>query len=211
MQKMQHIGLASAKFHIFTPPYLISSETPMTRSRYKTRDAAFQFRMGAGFAGDVNRTHPANIEPVINNATTPVLLAGLASLVDTATNTIRSIASGDTTMTVPYGVTVRAYPFQVASATNYGAQAFGTAALSASTLQDVLRAGYIMVQLPAGAATVTKGAPVFVWCAASSGAHVQGGFEAVATGGSTAALDVTRFSYNGPQDATGVVELSFNI
>jgi hypothetical protein len=50
-----------------------------------------------------------------------------------------------------------------------------------------------------------------VWCAASAGIHVQGGFESVATGGSTAALDVGRFSFNGPQDATGIVELAFNI
>ena len=183
----------------------------MNRIRSKTRDAAFQFRMGAGFAGDVNRTHPASIEPVYNDATNPVLFAGLACLPNAAANGVRSIAAGDTGMTAPYGVMVRSYPFQVASATNYGSQAFGSAALSGGTLQDVLRAGYIMVQLPAGAAAVGKGSPVFVWVAASAGAHVQGGFEVAATGGSTATLDVNRFSYNGAQDANGITELAFNI
>ena len=37
----------------------------MNKTRQKTRDVAFTFRMGAGFAGDVNRTHPASIEPVM--------------------------------------------------------------------------------------------------------------------------------------------------
>jgi len=183
----------------------------MNRIRSKTRDAAFQFRMGAGFAGDVNRTHPASIDANMNDPTNPVLLAGLACLINTAANTIRSIAAGDTGMTSPYGVVTRAYPFQQAAATNYGAQAFGSATLAGGSIQDTLRSGYIMVQLPAGAAPVTKGGAVFVWCAASAGAHVQGGFEVAATGGSTAALDVNRFSYNGPQDANGIVELAFNI
>lgn len=182
-----------------------------TRIRHKTRDAAFQFRMGAGFAGDVNRTHPASIDPVLNDATNPVLLAGLACLPNAAANGVRSIAAGDTAMTSPYGVMVRSYPFQVASATNFGAQAFGSSALAGGTIQDTLRSGYILVQLPAGAAAVGKGSPVFVWCAVSAGAHVQGGFEVAATGGSTAALDVNRFMYNGAADATGIVELAFNI
>lgn len=183
----------------------------MNRIRSKTRDAAFQFRMGAGFAGDVNRTHPASIDPNMNDATNPVLLAGLACLPNAAANGIRSIAAGDTGMTSPYGVVVRAYPFQQAASTNYGAQSFGSATLAGGSIQDTLRSGYILVQLPAGAAAVGKGSPVFVWCAVSAGAHVQGGFEAVATGGSTAALDVARFSYNGAADATGIVELAFNI
>lgn len=183
----------------------------MNRIRSKTRDAAFQFRMGAGFAGDVNRTHPASIEPVMNDATNPVLLAGLACLPNAAGNGVRSIAAGDTTMTSPYGVTVRSFPFQQVAASNYGSAAFGSAALAGGTIQDVLRSGYIMVQLPAGAAAVGKGAPVFVWCAASAGAHTQSGFEVAATGGSTAALDVNRFSFNGAADASGIVELSFNI
>ena len=37
---------------------------------------AFPFRMGAGFAGDVNRTHPATIEPNVNDTVNPLSFFG---------------------------------------------------------------------------------------------------------------------------------------
>lgn len=183
----------------------------MNAIRAKTRDVAFPFRMGAGFAGDVNRTHPATIEPVVTSATVPPTAFGQACLVDTATNTVRAMAAGDTALTTVYGVLVRPYPFQQVSATNYGAAPFGSAGgPGPSALADVLRSGYIMVQIPAAQASVpTKNGAAFVWVAVNSGQHVQGNFEAQATGGSTAAL--ANATFNGPADATGVVELMFNI
>lgn len=176
----------------------------MTRIRTKVRDAAFQFRMGAGFPGEVNRTHPASISPALNDATNPVLAPGMACIATTS-NTVRQLAAGDTALTDIYGVAVRAYPFQVAAASNYGSQAFGAAALVANQMIDVLELGYILVQVPAGS-TATKGAAVYLWCAASTGAHVQGAFEVGASGGNTAALS-NRWSFNGPCDATGIVEV----
>jgi len=177
----------------------------MNRIRSKTRDAAFQFRMGAGFPGDVNRTHPATIEPAMNDSTNPIAAPGLACLVNTAANTVRGIESTDTAITEIYGVSVRPYPFQVAAASNYGAQSFGTGSFAGGQLLDVLRRGYIMVQIPATQA-VTKGGAVFLWVAASSGAHIQGSFENAATGGSTATLSAS-YTFNGPADATGITEL----
>ncbi len=176
-----------------------------TRIRAKTRDAAFQFRMGAGFPGDVNRTHPATIEPALNDSTNPIAAPGLACLVNTAANTVRGIIAGDNALTEIYGVAVRPFPFQQAAGSNYGAASFGAGSFAGGQLLDVLRRGYIMVQIPAGVA-VTKGGAVFLWYAASSGAHVQGGFEGAATGGSTDALSAN-YTFNGPADASGVVEL----
>lgn len=183
----------------------------MNSIRCKTRDAAFQFRMGAGFAGDVNRTHPASIEPAMNDSTNPIASPGLACLATTS-NTVRGIIAGDNALTSIYGVAVRPYPFQVAAASNYGAQSFGSASFAAGQPLDVLRRGYIMVQIPAAQAAVpTKGSAVFLWYAASNGAHVQGGFEAQATGGSTDALDTVAYQFNGPADANGIVELMLKV
>lgn len=173
---------------------------------------AFPFRMGAGFPGDVNRGHPASIEPTLIDASAPPTSYGQAVLVDSTTEGVRPFAAGDTAITVIWGVTVRPFPMQASTGTAYGGAAFGAATPPPSGAIDVLRSGYIMgTALPAGASAVVKGGAVFVWCAASTGAHVQGGFESSASGGNTAALDVTRYQFNGPADANGNVEICCNI
>jgi hypothetical protein len=65
--------------------------------------------------------------------------------------------------------------------------------------------GYISAKLNTGVAQ--KGGAVFIWVAATSGAHIQGGFEVAASGGNTCALDES-YSFNGPADANGNVEIS---
>lgn len=175
--------------------------------RAKARDVAFQFRMGAGFPGDVNRTHPATIEPVLIDASAPPTAYGQPVLVDPTTQGVRPYTAGDTA-TLPYGVTVRPYPIQQASASNYGAASLGAATPPTSGAMDVLRAGYIMGQVPAGQIPVKDGT-VYIWTAASSGAHVQGGFEA--TNPSANGIALAGVTFNGGADANGVVEIAFNI
>ncbi len=178
--------------------------------RMKTKDAAFQFRMGAGFAGDVNRSHPASIEPTLIDASAPPTLYGQPVLVDATTQGVRPFASGDQSNTVAagYGITVRPYPTQQSSASNFGAAALGAATPPVTGIIDVLRAGYIMVNLPAGG-TPVKGGAVYVWAAASSGSHVLGAVEAAYTAGSTTQL--LNATFNGSPDASGNVEIAFNI
>ncbi len=176
--------------------------------RMKARDVAFQFRMGAGFPGDVNRTHPATIEPALIDASAPPTLYGQPVLVDPTTQGVRPFAAGDTAVTAAWGMTVRPYPIQQNAGTNFGAASFGTGTPPASGPIDVLRAGYIMAQLPSGESSL-KGGAVYVWCAASTGVHVQGGIESAASSGNTAALADCQF--NGPPDANGYVEISFNV
>ena len=168
----------------------------------RTADAAFTFRMGAGSPGDVNRTHPASIVPGLVDATTPVRLYGDAVLVNTAANSYKGFGAGDTAITVLQGVCVRPYPIQ--QSTGGMSSALGTAAAPTSGFIDVIRQGFVMVKIPPGV-TVTKNGAVFVWCAATAGNNVQGGFVGAATGGSTAAVTNARFT--GPADATGVVEI----
>ncbi len=182
----------------------------MKNARVKTRDAAFKFRMGAGFAGDVNRSHPASIEPCLIDAAAPPTQYGQPVLVDATTQGVRPFAAGDQSNTVAagYGLTVRPYPTQQASASNFGQADIGAAIPLTSGVLDVLRAGYIMVQIPAGQAPV-KGSPVYVWAAASTGAHILGGVEATYSAGNTTQL--LNATFNGSPDATGVAEIAFNI
>ena len=171
---------------------------------------AFLFRMGAGFAGDVNRTHPASIEADLIHALSPPTAYGQAVLIDPTSQGVRPFVAGDTAVALAYGVTVRAFPVQQTSAPtgNFAPAALGAAIPPVSGVIDVLRAGYIMGQVPAGQATVKNGA-VYIWCAASTGVHVQGGFENAASGGNTAAL--TNAVFNGIPDANGNVEIQFNV
>ncbi len=177
--------------------------------RRKTRDAAFTYRMGAGFPGDVNRTHPASIEPCLIDASAPPTAFGQPVVVDATTQGVRPLAAGDAALDAIYGVTVRPYPFQADAGTNYGAASFGAAAPPASGVIDVLRAGYIMMKANVGSAPV-KGGRVFIWVAATAGNHIQGQLESAASAGNTIELDEKTY-FNGTPDADGVVEVGFNI
>ena len=188
---------------------------PITKSiRAAVRDVSFQYRMGAGFAGDVNRTHPASIEPCLIDASAPPTAYGQAVLVDATTQGVRPIAAGDQSNSVDltiYGITVRPFPFQQSTASLANAQAnIGAATPPVSGVIDVLRAGYIMAQLNANVTAPAKGGRVYVWAAATSGDHVQGGFETAYSAGNTVLLD-GRYTYNGGEDSTGIVEISCNV
>jgi hypothetical protein len=179
--------------------------------RMKTQDVAFQFRMDAGFAGDVNRTHPASIEPCLIDPTNPPNAYGQAVLVVAASQGVRPYATADASDATPsaaWGVTVRPFPFQQSSASNFGAASIGAATPPTTGVIDVLRAGYIMATVPAGQAPV-KGGAVYVWCTASAGVHVQGGFEAVFS--TTNTVKLSNAFFNGSPDAKGNVEISFNV
>lgn len=181
------------------------------RGRFRTCDQnrmAFPFRMPAGFPGDVNRTHPFSVEPGVNDPDDPVTFYGQAVVVDAANNSIRRVLAGDAALTKIYGVSVRPYPIQQSSGGM--ASSFGAATPPLDQPIDVLRSGYIMVPV---VGEPTKGGPVYVWIAASDADHVQGGFEAEETPGSTILLadPVGSISFNGPPDEYGVTELVFNV
>lgn len=168
--------------------------------RSKTMDVAYGFRMNTGFPGDVNRTHPFSIEPTLNNATNPLDVYGNAVVIDSATNSVRKILATDTGVTSIYGIGVRPFPTQQLSGGPNAA--FGVAGVNATQPLDVLRSGYFMSKV---VGTPAKGAPAFLWIAASSGNHVQGGFEAASGGAST--VQLTNVFFNGPAGTDGVGEL----
>lgn len=173
--------------------------------RSRTADIAFTGRMGAGIAGDVNRTHPVSIAPELIDVDDPAEAYGWPVLVDAVTGGMRQFIVADQSDAVavrPWGFTVRPYPQQVESATNYGAAAFGGAIPPVTGIIDVMKLGYIMAKVNGAP---VKGGKVYVWCTASAGAHVQGQLEAAFDAGDTAELQNCFF--NGPADANGIAEV----
>jgi hypothetical protein len=187
-------------------------EAPYVRGRslgrHRTVDTAFTFRMGAGFAGDVNRGHPASIQPSLISPNNPVTAYGQPVVIDTsggANGGVRPLSAGDTALTDIWGITVRPYPIQQpTTANNYGAVPYG-GAIVPPALQpiDIMRGGYMMVSVVGAPA---RGGTVYIWCAASGGGHIQGGFEAAASGGNTATL-AAPWAWNSPADSNGIAEI----
>jgi len=168
---------------------------------------SFTFSMPAGIPGAVNRVGGGAtpvIEAVQQHASTPVTAYGFAGFMDATAGTLRMPASGDA---APYyGVLVRPFPLQQQTTT----QAFGAVALGAATppgagsIVDVIRKGYVTVLLQNSTAAV-KGGIVYVRNV-TSGANVAGGLEAA----SGANLVATLWTFMGPADASGNVEIFLN-
>lgn len=180
---------------------------------------AFQFRMGAGFAGEVNRKHPFDIVAHLPDTTNPPTFYGQAVVIDSSSKKIRRVISSDTGLTNIYGVTVRPFPFQDPGAAGvYGAQSLGsvTTTMALNQAIDVLISGFILVPIVTTAATVPGlGDTVYVWCAAASGAHLQGGFETANPAGNGFNITDTDTRFYGPPDLSlgalsGIGELAFN-
>lgn len=172
---------------------------------------ALTFRMGAGFAGEVNRKHPFEVEAGLMDPTNPVTMYGQACVVDSVSKKIRRVIATDTGLIDLYGISVRPFPFQDGGAAGaFGAQTLGAVTVPPTNQPiDVLRSGYILVPIVGAPG---KGDPVNVWVALASGAHLQGGFEQTATGGSTVLITPAgtySTTFNGPPDPNGIGELIF--
>ena len=171
--------------------------------RAKTKDVAIQYRMNAGFSGDVNRTHPASIEPVQVDTTTPPEIYGMLGILDGASHNFRRFTTGDASQAA-YGLFVRPYPFQQQSGTNYGSASIGNAT-PATGPGDVLRAGYGMAQVNAGQTAPVKGGAVYVRVAATAGNNVIGQLETASSAGNN--VLVTNAKFQGGMDANNVAEI----
>lgn len=177
----------------------LAAQTSGNGIRAKTRDISYGYRMPAGFPGDVNRTHPVSIEPVLLDTVDPVRLYGDPVILNAA-NGVRGFKAGDTATKI-YGIAVRPYPTQQESGGM--SSAIGAAVPPTKGVLDVIREGYVVVKCNNGAPV--KGGAVFVRIAAATGPKPLGGLEAVADGGNTLAL--TNCWFNGPVDANGITEL----
>lgn len=180
--------------------------------RLRTTDISFLAQSPLGFIGRLSRTVPApKVFPYMQDGTNPVASFGLAVLA-TATNTVRNIIAADNGAgTAIFGISVGNFPFQQQSTSNYGAASIGglTAAPSTGVI-DINKSGSQIVYCnSAQAPTATLTSAVYVWAAASSGVHVQGGFETAASAGNTFG-PIANAYFNGPGDSTGAIEIVFN-
>lgn len=184
---------------------LLASMAPaVVRSR--TRDVAFQFRMGAGFPGDINRTHPFSVLPGLMNETDPIRRYGEPAIAVHGADgiTYRGFKAGDTRVVVD-GILVRSYPVQQMATTGINSP-IGAAAAPTSGVIDVLEDGFMIVKCEDFAANPpSRSALVTVRIAATAGNKIQGGFHAAADAANT--LTITNARWNGTADANGYAEL----
>lgn len=176
------------------------------RTRDTVSGTAINFRMLAGFAGDVNRNHPVSIEPCLIDASAPPLYYGQGVLIDATTQGVRPLVAGDQALTDVYGFTVRPFPLQQ----NSVAPAFGNATPPVSGVIDIMRKGYMMVPFNASGSAPVKGAGYYIWTAATSGAHIQGLGETASPAGNGMQVGTApSTTVQGGWDANNVGELVY--
>jgi hypothetical protein len=170
---------------------------------------AFTFRMQAGIPGEVSRfqTLGTTISQELQNNATPVTEYGVPVIINNSG--VRPVIATDLTADAEVGFTVRPFPGgDITVAFPGGSVPFGSGTPAARGIIDVLRRGFMSVQL-GGSAAPQRQSSVWVWTAASSGAHVQGHVESVDP--TTSGFKINRAFFRGPADAQGNTEIGYNI
>lgn len=161
---------------------------------------AFLYRMPSGIAGDITRQSLATVESQVLNSSLPFAGYGLFGKV--ASGKFVPITTGDAAGAV-YGLLARPFPTQGANASD----PLGTSVPATSGVANVLRRGYMNVTLNAG--TAALGGAVYVRVATPGTGKPIGGIEAVSD--STNTILVAGASFMSAADASGNVEIGFNI
>ncbi|SEI98782.1 hypothetical protein SAMN04244579_02710 [Azotobacter beijerinckii] len=161
---------------------------------------AFLYRMPAGIPGDVTRASQSTIEPVVLDPNTPFTAFGVFGKI--VSNKFVPFGAGDADGG-QYGLYVRPYPITGGS----GSDPLGTATPPTKGIADCLRRGYMTVKVNAG--TASKDSQVYVRVAAAAAGKPIGGIEAVAD--STNTIAITGATFMGAADASGNVEIAYNI
>lgn len=161
---------------------------------------AYTTRMPSGIPGDVTRPASVHIEPAVLNSALPFAAYGVFGKI--ASGRFVPVTTGDAASAV-YGLLVRPFPITGANASD----PLGTAVPPTTGMADVLRRGYASVLLRAG--TAAQNGQVHVRVAAASAGRPIGGIEAAADGSNTIA--VAGCTFMGPADASGNVEIAYNI
>lgn len=163
---------------------------------------AYQFRMPAGFAGDLQRAEIATIETQLIDSATPPTSFGVA--VKLVSGKVQPINNSADTAALVYGVNLRPYPIQ-----GNGTDPLGTSTPPTSGVTDILKRGYVNVVL-GGTTAAAKGGPVYVRVATPSTGKPLGGFEAASDTTNTVALP-SNWYFTGPADTYGITEIAVNI
>lgn len=163
---------------------------------------AYQFRMPAGFAGDLQRAEVATIEAQVIDSSAPPTAFGVP--VKLVNGKVQQINNAADTVALVYGVNLRAYPIQ-----GNGTDPLGTSTPPTSGVTDILKRGYVNVAL-GGTTAATKDGTVYVRVAAAAAGKPLGGFEAAADGTNTIAMPASWY-FTGPGDTYGITEIAVNI
>jgi hypothetical protein len=163
--------------------------------------AVFTFRMPAGIPGAVNRVEIATIEGQQLDTVHYPTVYGVPVAIDATSKNVRAITAADTTASV-YGFYVRPYP-----TSGNATDGLGTSTPPVSGIVSVLKRGYMTIKLN-GTTAAAKNGTVYVRTVTGT-FTVVGGVEAAAD--STNTFILTNAYFTGPGDASGNVEIAFNI
>lgn len=168
----------------------------------------YQYRMGVGAAGFVNRDQESTLEPNMLDVTNPPTAYGDPVKMG-ANGRIQALAPGDTAAAI-YGWLVRPYPTQ-AAASGYPQAPFGAAAPVPGYACDVMKRGYMVVNLQ-GATAAAPGGAVFVRVSGTvpSGGKLNG-VEAAVDGTAANTPQVPGTYFKGAADNYGSTEIAYNL
>lgn len=159
------------------------------------------YRMPVGIAGAISRPQDLTTEPVILNSANTFSAYGLAGK-DSADGKFIPLASSDAA-TVITGLYVRPYP---TTSTPDMVRQVGT---GKNFTGDVMKRGYMTVNIGSTAVNLAKGAPVYVRNANPTDASPLGSILGAAITGETVVLPNATFT--GAGDADGNAEIAYNI
>jgi hypothetical protein len=169
---------------------------------------AFLYRIATGIPGTVNRVQNAKVQAEIINSTTPPTAYGIMTTMDAATGTIRA-PTGTDTAAMFAGMFVRPYPRQGGGiASGPVNDPLGTSTPPTSGPGDVLKSGYMAVQLNAASPAVVKGQAVGIFIGTASAGNPAGGVTGAAPGATVLAIPAT---FMGPADTNGITEIAYNL
>lgn len=162
---------------------------------------AYLYRMPVGIAGAISRPQDLTTEPVIIDSSNAFAAYGLAGK-DSADGKFIPLAAADAA-TVITGLYVRPYPTtstpdmvrQVGAGKNFTG--------------DVMKRGYMTVNIGSTAVGLVKGAPVYVRNANPTDASPLGAILGAAVTDETVVLP--NASFTGAGDAAGNAEVAYNI
>lgn len=161
---------------------------------------AFLYRAPSGIPGDISRRQSSTVEPGVLNSALPFAAFGVAAKVVSG-KIVPFAAAGETAANL-FGFLVRSYPMGGAAS-----DPLGTATPPTTGVCDLLKRGYMTVKNNAG--TPALGGAVYVRVAAPTGPKPLGGIEA--SSDTTNSFVVPGAYFTGPADASGNVEIAFNI
>jgi len=159
------------------------------------------YRMPVGIAGAISRPQDLTTEPVILNSANTFSAYGLAGK-DSADGKFIPLAASDAA-TVITGLYVRPYP---TTSTPDMVRQVGT---GKNFTGDVMKRGYMTVNIGSTAVNLAKGASVYVRNANPTDASPLGSILGAAITGETVVLPNATFT--GAGDADGNAEIAYNI